>query len=118
MKQVFCWMILLQIINLSIHPLHLLHPRLTALDKAKASPINECNSLYEFIAEGVFHQDVPETDDDEIDVSSPPFELYFSAVCSSQLPAMDVSIKHVPRYKKNTLLVYKEPHSPPPKQLG
>ncbi|CAA9530011.1 MAG: hypothetical protein AVDCRST_MAG96-3489, partial [uncultured Segetibacter sp.] len=54
-------------------------------------------------------------DEDEIDTSSPSFELYFFTGICSKVPALDFPIEHFPNYNNSFPPVHQEPHFPPPK---
>jgi hypothetical protein len=64
------------------------------------------------IAEGVFDVELPESDEDEIDTSSPSFDLYFFERTGSKLQAFIFPIEHFCHYYKNFSSIHQEPHSP------
>ncbi len=114
-KKVICWILLLQIINISVDPPDLNVRAYDTATSKKESSFDETESVYELIAEGVFDEKVPESDEDEMDTSSPSFELYFFNRSCSRLPALVFPLHHSPHYHNNFLSLHQEPHSPPPK---
>jgi len=77
--------------------------------------INDIESLTELIAEEVFDMDVPESDEDDVDGSSPVIDLYFSERSCHQLPPVFFPIQHVSYYQTSFPSISKKPLSPPPK---
>lgn len=62
-KLICCWLLLLQMVNLSINPVrhqNFIDGQYTLLEDLK---INKIESIYELILEHVFKKDVPETQD-------------------------------------------------------
>ena len=114
-KQVVCWILLLQIINVSINTPDLKCAKQSSLSKTENLSINETESVYELIAEGMFDKKVPDSDEDDMDTSSPSFELYFFPKICSKLPAFNFLIEYFPHYSNNFLSVHQEPHFPPPR---
>lgn len=114
MKYAVCWILLLQMINISIDP-----PDLKLAEnrqgKIEEPATDETETVYELIAEGLFDQDVPENDEEETDTSSPGFLLYFFTAGSNQLRALNFPVEHFSHYQKKVLSAHQEPSSPPPK---
>ncbi|HET7896336.1 MAG TPA: hypothetical protein VFL47_01655, partial [Flavisolibacter sp.] len=81
-------------INLSIHPQHFTPHRSSSVARSEQPAINEVNSVYELIAEGIFETDVPESEEEDIDSSSPPLELYLSNSTCGQLPPFNFFVEH------------------------
>ena len=102
-------------INISINPPDLNSPKRSSTANKEDLSINQIESVYEMIAEGIFDQQVPESDEEEIDTSSPSFELFFTDRTYHKLPAFVFPIEYFPHYYNNFSSVYKEPHSPPPR---
>ena len=102
-------------INISIDPPDLKHPKYSPITNKKDLAINKIESVFEMIAEGVFDKEIPESDEDEIDISSPSFELYFVNRICSKLQALVFPVAHFPYYHNNFLSVHQEPHFPPPR---
>jgi hypothetical protein len=115
-KQVVCWILLLQIINISIDPPDLKHLRSGSITGEENLSVNKIESVYELIVEGVSDEEVPESEEDEIDTTSQSLVLYFFSKMFNQLPIADFSVKHVSFHQTNFPSVTMEPHIPPPKQ--
>ncbi len=77
--------------------------------------IDEIESAYELIAEGVFDTEVPASNEDEIDTFSPSFELYFFTATSIKLPAIKFPLEHISHCYNNFPIVHQEPLFQPPK---
>ena len=114
--QVVCWILLLQVINISINPRDFKHPRYSSTASKEDLSINETESIYELIAEGVFDEDVPESNEDDIDTSSPSVELYFFTASCNTLPTLELPLEHFPRCNKSFPSLHHEPLFQPPKQ--
>jgi hypothetical protein len=115
-KQVVCWILLLQIINISINPPDAKHAKYSSITDKEDLLINETESIYELIAEGLFNEDVPESNEDDIDTSSPSVELYFSTGIFSTLPAIEFPFDHFAHCNNNFPSLHHEPLFQPPKQ--
>ena len=114
-KYVICWILLLQIINISINSPHLKRPNYSRETISKDLSLNEIESVCELIAEGVFDTEMPESDEDDIDTFSPSVELYFFERSYSKQQSFAFPIEYFSYYYNNFLSICREPHSPPPK---
>lgn len=114
-KHIVCWILLLQMINISIDSPNLKHQDHSAKTLKEDLSINEIESVCELIAEGVFDTEMPESDEDDIDSSSPSVELYFFERPCSKLQAFISPIEHFSYYYNNFLSICQEPNAPPPK---
>ncbi|RYZ26918.1 MAG: hypothetical protein EOO10_14235 [Chitinophagaceae bacterium] len=114
MKSLVCWILLLQMINLSVDTPDS-QIRYGTTNHHEDLSINDIESLSELIAEGLFDIDVPESDEDDVDSSSPAEDLYFSDRSSQQLPLVSFSIQHVGYYLNSFPSISQKPLSPPPK---
>jgi hypothetical protein len=101
-------------INISIDPPDLKHQNGSPGTNTEDLSVNEIESVYELIAEGVFDVELPESDEDEIDTSSPSFDLYFFERTGSKLQAFIFPIEHFCHYYKNFSSIHQEPHYHPP----
>ena len=116
LKQVVCWILLLQMINISIDPPDLKHSKYSHHTNQEEVLLDETESVYEWIAEGVFDEEVPESNEDDIDTSSPSMELYFFTATCTRLPAIEFPVEHFSHYYSNIPFVHQEPRFPPPKR--
>jgi hypothetical protein len=114
-KQVVCWILLLQMINISIDPRDLKRANYSPITYNENFSIDEIESVYELIAEGVFDKEVPASNEDEIDTFSPSFELYFFTATSIKLPAIKFPLEHISHCYNNFPIVHQEPLFQPPK---
>jgi len=116
-KQFVCWILLLQILNVSIDTPDIHLQRNGLLTPKEDLSINEIESVYELVAEGVYGNDMPETDDNDIDTTSESFKLYCFSPFLSTAAVLDFPIMRCSYYQKHLPQVYTEPTSPPPKQV-
>jgi hypothetical protein len=116
-KKVFFWILLLQVINVSINPPDLKYGKYSALTKKEDLSINEIESVCELIAEGIFDEDIPESNEDEIDTLSPSFQLYFFTGNGIKLLAKEFSLAHFSHCYSNITSENKEPLYLPPRQV-
>ena len=109
-----CWILLVQLVNISINAPDFMHTRSGSVVSGKGFEVNEIESIYELISEVICDTDVPESDEDEIDTSSQSIEL-FCAGMHSKLLLFVIYIEHYSNYQNNSPPVYQAPHFPPPK---
>jgi hypothetical protein len=102
-------------INISIDPPDLKQLKTAPISQKEDLSINEIESVYELISEGVFENDVPEKDDNDIDTESQPFDLYCFKFTFSAPPVFNFLIEHYPSYHKSFSFECPQPNSPPPK---
>ena len=113
-RHVACWILLLQMINISIDPPDLKLPGNTQA-KIKEPAIDETETVYELIAEDFFEHQVPENDDEETDTSSPSFLLYFFSGSITKIPVLFFPAEHFSHSHKKVLSAHQEPAFPPPR---
>lgn len=114
-KQLVCWILLLQMINISIDPRDIKLPKDTSVIHVTDGSADEIESVYELVAEGVFNKEVPPDNEDEIDTSSPSLELYFFTPACIELPAIAFVLKHFSYCYNHFTSVHQEPLFQPPK---
>jgi len=114
-QQIICWALLLQMINVSIDPPDIRLAKTQNKPEKKEVVINDVESVYEMISEGVFDTDVPEGNENDIEKNTFPFLLY----CFQPEPILVVlnkgNLKHHSCYIKHLSLHYFSPLSPPPR---
>ncbi len=115
MQQVVCWILLLQIVNISINPPDIHRQKQGSVVLSEDLSINDVESVYELVAEGVFDSDVPESEEEETDTTSSAFDLYFFNRTSIKLPPLQFPAVHFSYYSNNFTSFHQAPHSPPPK---
>lgn len=117
-KLICCWLLLLQMVNLSINPIRhqsLINGKYTYLEDLR---INKIESLYELILEHVFKKNVPETQD------SGEQALLKVAVYYQQIPAYtcvlvanELPVVHNHAYYARLLDIPQKLTFPPPKAV-
>lgn len=81
----------------------------------KELTVNEIESVCELIAEDIFDSEMPESDEEDIDTSSPSVELYFFERSCNKLHSFVFPVKYFSYYNNNFLSICREPNAPPPK---
>lgn len=115
-KKIFCWLLLMQLVNLSISParqhLQIINGQATYLEDLT---VNNIESIYEFVQERFFKKDVPEKQDvhdqaqGKIFVSiSEPKEVVFTLV------PIEYCLKHNHSYIESVYECFPSLDSPPP----
>jgi hypothetical protein len=116
MKQFVCWILLLQMINISIDPPDIKQYTEKGIVHKEDLSINETESVYESVSEGIFDKDVPESDEEDIDTNSEISEFYFVSSNDNKLLGYNFPIDYSQHYQNNFSVQYPEPNSPPPKK--
>jgi len=114
-RQLICWILLLQLINISIDPPDLKRIKDGRHAHSEDLSINEIESVYELISERVFDTSVPESDDDDITKSNDSCELYFPSPAGTPSPAPRFAVAYTCSYQDSLLFLFREPNLPPPK---
>lgn len=117
LKKFVCWVLLLQMINISIDPPDLKHFKNGSITQKEDLSVNEIESIYEFISEVIFEKYVHESDENDMDTISKTFNLYFFTSTSNKLLAPDLAIEYCSYYQNNFSVLHAEPISPPPKRV-
>ncbi|TDH24666.1 hypothetical protein EXU57_15125 [Segetibacter sp. 3557_3] len=110
-----CWLLLLQLINISIDPPDLKQTKKVYTSQQEDLTINEVESVYELIAEGVFHSDVPENNDHDIDTDTHSVDLYFYDFPYSSPALINHPLEHHVHYLTTVTSINAGPNAPPPK---
>ena len=98
---------------MSINPLHLSKP--LSHDAAQEQNISddEIESIYELIAQEICDTDIPESDDEDVDSTSPLLELFYTEP-SDNLSSFCVFLVHNSRYHNIAPSIYRDPQFLPP----
>lgn len=88
---------------------------MSRLAEKEERSINEVESVCELIAGSLFDKEIPDSDDDGMDTSSPTFELYFFERTGHQIEPFTAPAEYFSFNYKRFPSLHKEPHSPPPK---
>ena len=110
LRRLICWIVFLQLLNLSIDPPNLsLNPRLHPFSAEYG-----LQNIYEWMATELFGQTCPE---DEGDTEMPPetVELYCFTCSAPRLGLFDIPVEHETVHLQRYPVCFLEPHYPPPK---
>ncbi|MBI3219912.1 MAG: hypothetical protein HYZ44_10395 [Bacteroidetes bacterium] len=77
-KSLIIWVLLIQIINISIDPLDPVSDKLGRFALQEDLSINEIESIYEFVSEHCLGVDIPENDEDDESGFVKIIDFYFS----------------------------------------
>lgn len=116
-KQFICWVLLLQMINVSIDPPDFRQFKNAHVEHKEDLSLNEIESIYELVSEGLFGKDVPESDDADIDTKPETPDLYCFMSRYSEATPVRFSAKRFSHYLHSFSPVHIELSSPPPKQV-
>jgi hypothetical protein len=76
--RVIAWVLLLQVINISIDPIDPVSDKLGRLNTQEDLSINDIESIYEFVSEQFLGLDVPENDEDDENGFVKVINFYFA----------------------------------------
>ena len=113
--RVVCWILLLQLINISIDPPDMERATYASDSGEEDLSINDIESIYELVAEKVFDEDVPESDENDIDTASQTFDLYCITAQDGLQAFYDYFIDYEAQYLNHLSTDSPEPGFPPPK---
>lgn len=115
-KHFTCWILFLQMVNLSINRPDFREFEKKAVAQHSEQPFAEIETIYELVAEGIFDKDIPDSEDEDIDSSFKPFDLYSSSLKPADTNLKFYPVEHASFYQTDFSLFESEPTSPPPKQ--
>ncbi|HEV7329680.1 MAG TPA: hypothetical protein VGN63_01470 [Flavisolibacter sp.] len=115
LRKISCWILLLQMINLSIDP-----PDTSVVFESKSSfqseiERNERESVYEYVSEALLEFEIPDTEEQDIEKSVHALELYYSSPPSFSLINPALPILHCSFYSSSYFSWETKPNAPPPK---
>ncbi len=113
--RILCWILLLQLINISIDAPDLLQTTGTSQYEDEDLSINDIESIYELISELVFEIEVPEGDETDIDKKPPVFEVYYFPSRPEIQHIAYYTITYETPYPGNLIFSFSDPDFPPPK---
>lgn len=117
LKKFICWILLLQMINISIDPPDVKFFKNADVMHREDLSINEIESIYELISEVFLNRYVHESDENDINGISKTFNIYFFAPASVQFYTPAFSIGYCSYYQNIFSVLFSKPISPPPKQV-
>lgn len=115
LKQISCWILLLQMVNLSIDP-----PEASVVFQSKTQSqagdaIAETETVYELVSEELLDIEVPETEETDVEKTVHLLELYYSHPPSFTLDDPSLPVHHLSLYNTRLLSWETIPNAPPPK---
>lgn len=114
-RQILCWVLLIQIVNLSIDPPDRMVLKQAAHQVDHTS--DEIESIYELISEELFDTGVPGNDENEQEKQLHAFDLYCSPSISSDIFITGYSIEHFQYNQDIFPALTLERYSPPPEVI-
>ncbi len=117
LKQLVCWILLLQMINISIDVPDVATSFKSTSRISKDLAINDIESVYELLSENVFHIEVPDNDEPDIEKDINSVELFYFHPDIYHFGFTDFPLSHQSYYTESFTVLFSEPNSPPPKQV-
>ncbi|MBB1286378.1 hypothetical protein HRH25_18485 [Flavisolibacter sp. BT320] len=116
LRQISCWILLLQMINLSVDP-----PEAPVVFPSKkqaglVDAIPERETVYEYVSEALLNIDVPDSEEQDVVKSVLLLELFYSTPPSFTLIGLDFPLHHTGFYSSRFLSWETVPNVPPPKE--
>lgn len=94
-KHVIGWMLLLQVINLSIDPVDPVSYKVGRMSLQENFHANDIESIYELICEQFMGMDVPEHDEEDLNGFLSLFMLYFTPTSiENQTPPVALTLRY------------------------
>jgi hypothetical protein len=115
LTKLICWILLLQLVNISIEPPEIQTPPKTTRATAPAKEINKIESIYEMVSEGLLDIELPDGEDEDIEKTNKSIQLFFSSAVLHAFP-LTVPFPAYQAYQPERYsLPFTDPVSPPPK---
>jgi hypothetical protein len=110
-----CWILFLQMINLSIDP-----PEVNAVFQTKSLQqagvsFTEKETVYEYVSEELLAFNIPDSDEQDVEKSVHALELFYSDSPLFILEAPELPLQHLSFYSNRFSCWKSRPHAPPPK---
>lgn len=102
-------------INISINPPDIYRTRQGAILPTEDLSVNDIESVYELVSEGLFDHNVPESNEEEVDSTTSGIVLFFQPRSGIELPPLAYHTTHISFYTSIYASVHQDPVSPPPK---
>lgn len=109
------WVLLIQIINISIDPSDPVSDKLGRLALQEDLSINEIESIYEFVSEHYLGVDIPENDEDDENGFVKVMDFYFSQSFIEIKNQFHFNLSCFFTYNQGLTSIALEHTSPPPK---
>lgn len=114
-KQIICWVLLLQLINISIYTPHTKSFTVASITSPEDHDVNGVESIYELVSEGIFNIDVPASDENDRDITFEALDLFLLSSVYTSLLVFKHPIQHYAFYPGASYPLHSAPNSPPPK---
>ena len=114
--QAFCWLLMLQLLNVSIDPPdhEILHHSFSKHKTEKK--VNQIESICEYVAEEMLDTIVPDSDDTDIQKTVNPVVLYCSTPPVQSFEISQPALQHQSYYSPSSTRLYSESLFQPPKK--
>lgn len=116
-KQIVCWVLLLQLINISIYTPHIKSFTVACVTRPEDLDVNGVESIYELVSEGIFNVDVPVSDENDSDITFETLDIFLLSSFYNKLVVFKHPIKHYAFYPRTSYPLHSAPDFPPPKQV-
>jgi hypothetical protein len=84
---------------------------------SKDLTINDIESVYELLSEHFFHNEIPESDEPDIEKDINSVELFYFHPDTYHFGYQDYTLHHQSNYKESFPVPFSKPNSPPPKRV-
>jgi hypothetical protein len=113
----FCWILLLQMINISVDPPDIRILLQTEKEAEQSMIIEDLDTVYEIMAEALMLSDIPDDgDENDIEKSSKSVELFYYKPIFESFALYQSALLHNSYYADPLSVQPTEPFSPPPEQ--
>ena len=116
-KQIVCWVLLLQLINISIYTPHTKSFTVACVTSPKDLDVNGVESIYELVSERIFNVDVPVSDENDTDITFETLDVFILSPVYNKLLVSKHPIEYHAFYPRTSYPVLSAPNSPPPKRV-
>lgn len=117
LQQISCWILLLQMINLSVDPPDACVVFRSGAHAGVMDVLTEKETVYEYVSETLLDIPVPDSDEQDVEKSVHLLELFYSSPHSFALTDLEFSLHHSDHYFARFLSRETIPHAPPPKSI-
>lgn len=117
-QQIICWLLLIQMINVSIDPRDLIQIDQGMYSHTEDLSINETESIYELIAEKLFDTEIPESEEEDVEKTFGGIDLFFNTTLISNPVIQTYIISQYGDCHESLTIIYPASDSPPPDLLN
>ena len=116
-KQIVCWVLLLQLINISIYTPHTKSFTVACGASPEDLDVNGVESIYELVSEGIFNVDVPVSDENDSDITFETLDIFLLSPVYNKLFVSKHPLEYHAFYQRTSYPLQSAPNSPPPKRV-